>query len=333
MFCSGYVDGIDADHPGIAAPRALRERAVKLLVNSRMPNTRGKQSTAWRSWRRFCSSVKADPVSPSERLLILFTAWLHADDMKVATARQYISQVDAFLATFGVDLCSADMPRLRLALDGFKRLEPAKARKAKFRITFRVLKQLARLVGSSRKERTLWALCVAATQGLFRLGELTNAMRPLTWGSSLRDLGPHAVAVYLPDSKADLLRLGIEVILTTIPDPCAVPLLRALRVGTSPADPIFAINGAPATKVMVTDFLSSLLTKAGLSTKGFSGQSFRQGGAQSLFDAGVPIEDIKLFGRWKSDAFRAYIEMTLERVQGFHSRMAAAPAQTATLIL
>ena len=133
------------------------------------------------------------------------------------------SQVDAILATFGVDLCSAAMPRLRLALDGFMRLERAIARKVKFRFTFRVLKRLARLVGSSRKERTLWAFCVAATQGLLRFGELTNATRPLTWGSSLRDLGPHALAVYLPDSKAALLRLGIEVILADHPRPLRCP--------------------------------------------------------------------------------------------------------------
>jgi hypothetical protein len=62
---------------------------------------------------------------------------------------------------------------------------------------------------------------------------------------------------------------------------------------------------------MVIPFLVSLLRRAGLSSGclGFTGHSFRQGGAQSLFDAGVSVEDIKIFGRWKSYSFRLYIDI------------------------
>ena len=74
---------------------------------------------------------------------------------------------------------------------------------------------------------------------------------------------------------------------------------------------------------MVLRFTAELLKRAGIKSYA-TGHSFRQGGAQSLFDAGVSIEDIKIFGRWRSDAFRRYIEMSLERVSACHARMAKA---------
>ena len=40
----------------------------------------------------------------------------------------------------------------------------------------------------------------------------------------------------------------------------------------------------------------------GLPDKDYAGQSFRRGGASYAFQAGIPIELIKILGDWKSDA-------------------------------
>ena len=49
--------------------------------------------------------------------------------------------------------------------------------------------------------------------------------------------------------------------------------------------------------------------------KSYSGHSFRRGGAQSLFDAGLDISDIQTLGRWKTDLVaRRYFGMTKERL-------------------
>ena len=104
------------------------------------------------------------------------------------------------------------------------------------------------------------------------------------------------------------MRQGVEVMLADLPGQlCAPPLLRALRAKAGPDDAMFSLDGRAATKADVTGFMSSLLSRAGIRmTSGVKGHSFRQGGAQSLFDAGISVEDIKIFGRWKSDAFRLY---------------------------
>ena len=64
----------------------------------------------------------------------------------------------------------------------------------------------------------------------------------------------------------------------------------------------------------------------------FSGHSFRKGGAQSLYDAGVPLEMIRDIGRWKSDiVMRRYYGYTVEQLgslsvavsSGMHRRVLA----------
>jgi hypothetical protein len=50
-----------------------------------------------------------------------------------------------------------------------------------------------------------------------------------------------------------------------------------------------------------------LLLRAGISTIGFSGHSLRKGAAVSAAANGISKDDIKLLGRWKSDAVDVYI--------------------------
>ena len=58
--------------------------------------------------------------------------------------------------------------------------------------------------------------------------------------------------------------------------------------------------------------LRSLLTRAGVDPKGFTGHSFRRGGASCAFQAGVSGELIQLHGDWKSDAYLKYITVPMQ---------------------
>ena len=49
---------------------------------------------------------------------------------------------------------------------------------------------------------------------------------------------------------------------------------------------------------------------AGLGDDGWSGISFRKGGALSLALGGAPDRHIMDLGRWSSDCFRRYVELT-----------------------
>ena len=132
-----------------------------MIRKARMPSTNSKRNTACRSWAKFCR--ECDQQEVTEPKVVLYVAWMATKRYELSTCRQYLSAVLAFFSPVGVPASVEAFPRVRLALDGFKRM-------SQHRITFAVLRKLRPFVMSKRKEKVLWTLMVTATQGLFRLG-------------------------------------------------------------------------------------------------------------------------------------------------------------------
>ena len=59
-------------------------------------------------------------------------------------------------------------------------------------------------------------------------------------------------------------------------------------------------------------FLRTCLDNIGCNSSLYAGHSFRRGGASFAFQAGVPVEMIKLPGDWKSDAVLLYLTVPLQ---------------------
>ena len=55
----------------------------------------------------------------------------------------------------------------------------------------------------------------------------------------------------------------------------------------------------------------AILSVLGLPAKEFACHSFRRGGASFAFQAGVPVELIKMLGDWHSDAVLLYLTVPL----------------------
>lgn len=69
------------------------------------------------------------------------------------------------------------------------------------------------------------------------------------------------------------------------------------------------LNGKPLTSYQFTAILHKSIKFIGLDTSTFKSHSFRIGGATHLYLTGVPEEDIKIKGRWKSNAMYSYIRI------------------------
>lgn len=101
--------------------------------------------------------------------------------------------------------------------------------------------------------------------------------------------------------------------------------------GAAPEDPVFVRVGArPAAvgRAWFTERLRSLLLAlwalqpAGRAdVRNFSAHSLRRGGATAAANAGAPLEDIKIHGRWKSDAVLVYIRKSPKERRKMVSRM------------
>ena len=101
---------------------------------------------------------------------------------------------------------------------------------------------------------------------------------------------------------------------------CLCPIQNYLRlcklVPTNPEAPAFTYsNGSGIKTVTFSSFTSVLydtLQRAGIETNNYSEHSFRRGGATWAFKAHVSGELIQIFGDWASDAYKLYIDSSLE---------------------
>ena len=129
----------------------------------------------------------------------------------------------------------------------------------------------------------------------------------LSWGDvSLSEDGRN-LRVFLKCTKTDQLMRGTEVYVgTTANDLCPVTAIRdyVARRGVSPGAFFRLADGTPLTNV---ELVRQALSRAGVSTSGYSGHSFRIGAATAAFQAGVPDSVIQALERWAGPAFLRYI--------------------------
>ena len=121
-----------------------------------------------------------------------------------------------------------------------------------------------------------------------------------------------SVTLTLPKSKTDPFQQGTRIHLASSPfSPlCPVQALKLLynSYPHSPNHPLFSRPfGFPFSKQFLLTKLHELLLQAGIPTLGFSGHSIRKGAAVTVAMNGISRDNIKLLGRWKSDAIDVYL--------------------------
>ena len=112
---------------------------------------------------------------------------------------------------------------------------------------------------------------------------------------------------------------------------CPVTALKLLVKSakyTSSSSPLFSFDHKnPASRAQFLSRFKSKLSTCNIDASSFSGHSFRRGGAQSLYDAGIDIKEIQTLGRWNSDLVaRRYFGTTKERLCKLSRDMASTPS-------
>jgi integrase len=126
--------------------------------------------------------------------------------------------------------------------------------------------------------------------------------------------------IFLSSSKSDSKHMGVNIYLAANLSPsCPVNALLTLIASSLPksrSSPLFSYDfKKPASRAQFISRFKKKLSIIVEDTKPYSGHSFRRGGAQSLYDAGLPIKDIQALGRWTTDLVaRRYFGMTRDRL-------------------
>ena len=94
-------------------------------------------------------------------------------------------------------------------------------------------------------------------------------------------------------------------------------------MGSLPGDPFFKIDDRALDRVTLVNHIKQLATSLGLDSSRYSGHSLRIGGATSAAEAGLSQWQIKLLGRWNSQAYQVYIKQDPRACADLAARMAA----------
>ena len=164
----------------------------------------------------------------------------------------------------------------------------------------------------------LWAAFCLAFFGFMHSGEFTS---PLSHDLDACTLSVADVAidsrhnrriltVVIRRSKTDQARIGTNLYLgrtgTTLCPVSAVLAYLAIRPPTP--GPLFVFqDGNPLTRDKLVSQMRDALSQLGIDSTNFSGHSFRIGAATTAAKVGFEDSFIQSLGRWKSNAFTAYI--------------------------
>ena len=301
-------------------------------------------------WVAFLVSDKSDFVSratPLSDTPRFFPGTREAvKGVRADTASNYVSHLTGLLrAVWGVD-CMLMWPRLSLYL---RHLRAAPVSRAfKLPVT---KSALVSLMSDASVDLSVRVACLVGFQGLLRVSEFVSASRSsmFSGGRNLlrsditfcRVRGVPAVRIYLRGSKTDPYNMGREMVLLSAPDSplcpvrwlscyfdatnsfakldgpafvmCSPPPRRALSTGRSSRKPRSFHQYVTAADVRKA--LKTLSAGLGQDPSRVSAHSLRIGGAMALVEAGIPMDDVRILGRWRSDSFLQYVRMTWSRLR------------------
>lgn len=275
-----------------------------------------------------------------ELLWVAFIAWL-ADhrNIRMTTGRHYLFGIQSLLVEAGHHVPILRFKLVRRALKAWGKREGPTTTHSKLPVTVAVLRaSVSSFSKRHHEDRVIWAMATLGVYGLLRCGEMTvDSFEPSRYPRfSDWSLHEHGTVgrFRLPTSKSDVLHQGTYIYVgVNASETCPVTAMRSMILLApfmwTTASPLFSFNGIhPVTR---SAFLKKVRNhfNATLPSSTVSGHSFRRGGAQSLYDAGVPLETIRDIGRWKSDlVMRRYYGFSVEKLRSISASAAtAAPSR------
>lgn len=250
-----------------------------------------------------------------------------AGTVKVKTLKLYLTGIKSYQLDLGIDCAAFADARLERTIQGIKRdhNEPA-CRKRSPLTRPHLLALLHHLQSPHYEFIVLRAAFTLAFAGFLRVGEFTYREADTQLGTAFHKWFVTKASIKiandssymelsLPASKTDPFRKGIKLTIAASQDEgCPVDAMKQLRgidthrPATAPLFCVGRYNQGPFTREYVVTKLQHLARLAGLTNGTWNGHSFRRGAATWAAQKGMSEAEIQTLGRWRSDAYKSYIE-------------------------
>ena len=293
----------------------LQATSRHLVQSGLRTTTRKTYSSAQKSYMKFCDDYNLLALPCSEDTVLLFIAYLHSTGCKGSTIRVYLSAVRSLHVEEGYGNPMDNYLRVKQALRASDRISPNPTRKMP--ITLDILSKMHSLIGSSTRDKMIWAAFTLSFFGCLRAAEVTisDKFRPsadlcredVTFIDNIDD---PFMSIHIKTSKTDKTSLGFNVIVACVPHTACAYCAMSTYLSTqklSSKDALFQSNGTHLTRTLFQKLVKLYISALGYSSTNYSGHSFRSGCATSAAAAGMLDWEIKLLGRWASDTYQRYI--------------------------
>ena len=257
------------------------------------------------------------PLSVSN--IALFIAYLYHRDYAASTATSYVSALDYIHRLANV----SDPTKQFFILEMLKGYGKTVTRlDTRLPITLPILRQFLQVspsICTSQYVCCLFkAMCTVAFFAFLRIGEMTTSsgsseVLQLHHLERVTNSSGEVVSLTIKfgNFKHSYNQYPVAIVLTRHAEVCPVQSLLDYLSLRGPVDGALfqSLDGRPISRSFFTELLSLAVRSCGLDPTKYKGHSFRIGGASFAAESGLSETQIRLLGRWKSDAFRRYIRI------------------------
>ena len=298
-------------------------------------STKNTYRSGQKDYLNFCHKYSIVPQPATENVIMMYATHLYKRGVKFSTIKVYLSAVRHMHIINGYTnpMCNNDRLHLCMRSLQYKCENPTE----KLPITHAILERISKYLGNSHDHQLLWSAMTLGFFGLLRAAEFTAPSQSrfdpnvhlLVKDVSFRtsDNGQCFISVMVKDSKTDKIGKGYLIHIGCTSKPvCAVCSMKSyLNCKPSPIDMLLPLyrfqNGAFLTKSLLVSTTRTYIALIGINPDNYTGHSYRVGGATTAAEAGLNEWEIKLMGRWSSEAYQRYIKTSIGTIIGFSSRM------------
>lgn len=296
---------------------------MKGVFGAVAPSTMRSYGKAWADFLRFRMSLPGSShrTTPTTREVLRYLAHLKGLGRAPKTLNIQSAGISYFCkAFFETDPCAAFI--VRKTLEGWRRQHPPSSDRRQpitYDLLTRIHKSLRTICWSKYEARLFSAAYSISFFGALRVGEVvcegggTHSQRGVLM-SDLTLAGDDLI-VRVRSSKTDQQGKGALIRLPAVHSkgPCPVRDTRRFLYlrPKGPGPLLLHADGSPLTRHQFTRVMRSALSACGLPPLEFAAHSFRIGAATTAMHMGLSTERIKELGRWKSNAYKAYVRNNL----------------------
>ena len=294
----------------------------------------------------FCIYFQLPALPVSLHTLCLYVQFL-SRSLAPTSIRNYVSGVKHLHIVLGYDFPFSGNLLLKLVFRGIERLNPHVPLRAPPVFPCHLAAVASIIDWSSLHDVTVYSVALFLFMTLARLG---NTVPPSPKAFSHKrflcssDISLSSLGVLVTFRHTKTIQLGkrrLTVPVLRVPNSplCLATSLHRMQLlqlhhGIHPQArmPLFLVpRKTRFVSLSKSQFLTSIKALFARVSVPFAselrGHSFKRGGASHAFRSGLPCELIKIYGDWKSDAYRLYLDISMDTKLTYASRISAALCQ------